>query len=289
MPSLKYWLHPSSYRKVEISSDDDFDKDRLLKQSLDGAASIVEYYGLFGNELNKLLKLTSESSPILNIIDIPLLTKRMNGTLLETEPLSIYRQPPSPEVDAAWNRIQTRNPIPISLSDLLALGKDPSDTAKFPESFGFGPDAYIGKIDVFHQIHCLNMLRMSLRPNFDYYYGSRFPPGVPTNKLHNLHLGHCLHILLENLMCSGNVDIYTHYWMDAQKHAFPDFNINHKCRDFDAILAWQEENSIPVEKFATVFAPPGQKVHVMSHEFKEAFEWYDADHPDDGVIEGEVA
>lgn len=113
----------------------------------------------------------------------------------------------------------------------LALGKDPSDTAKFPESFGFGPDAYIGKIDVFHQIHCLNMLRMSLRPNFDYYYGSKFPPGVPTNKLHNLHLGHCLHILLENLMCTGNVDIYTHYWMDAQKHAFPDFNINHKCRD----------------------------------------------------------
>jgi hypothetical protein len=95
--------------------------------------------------------------------------------------------------------------------------------------------------------------------------------------------------LLENLICSGNVDIYTHYWMDAQKHAFLDFNINHKCRDFDAILAWQEENSIPVEKFATMFTLPGQKVYVMSHEFKEAFEWYNTDHPDDRIIGGELA
>lgn len=107
MPSLKFLLHPSSYRKVKISSDDDFDKDHLLKQSLDGdqslSASIDELVGntsrakltqqrllllniiifmisfltittslllnfnksgLFGKELNKLLKLTSESCEI---------------------------------------------------------------------------------------------------------------------------------------------------------------------------------------------------------------------------------
>jgi hypothetical protein len=106
MPSLKNWLHPWSYKRVKISSDDDFDKDSLLKQSLDGgqslSASIDELVGstsrakltqqrllllniiiftislltittlfvdfnksgLFGNELNKLLKLTSESCEI---------------------------------------------------------------------------------------------------------------------------------------------------------------------------------------------------------------------------------
>lgn len=58
-------------------------------------------------------------------------------------------------------------------------------------------------------------------------------------------------------MCAGNVDIYTHYWTDVQQQPFPDFNIDHKCRDFDAILAWQEEFSVPVEEFAKVVEPPG--------------------------------
>jgi hypothetical protein len=60
--------------------------------------------------------------------------------------------------------------------------KNPSLAAKFPDSFGYGPDAYITKIDVFHQIHCLNKLRRSLQPN--YGYGGDMIP----DKLYNLHL-----------------------------------------------------------------------------------------------------
>jgi hypothetical protein len=108
---------------------------------------------------------------------------------------------------------------------------------------------------------------MSLQTNYGYYYGADMVP----DKLHNLHLSHCLNTLLENLMCTGNVDVYTHFWMDAQEHAFPDFNMNHKCRDFDAILAWQEDHAVSVEEFAKVRAPEGGKVRIMGHEFKEVF------------------
>ncbi|KAL1864375.1 hypothetical protein VTK73DRAFT_5938 [Phialemonium thermophilum] len=237
---------------------------------------------------NYLLKMTSQPSPVLDRIDIPLITKTANGSLLETEPRNIFRQPPSPEVDAAWERIQTRDPIPITREDVIRLGKEPDNAAKFPESFGFGPDAYIGKIDVFHQIHCLNTLRKNLRSNFPYYYGRDYPGDTPTDRFHDLHVSHCVNALLENLMCAANVDVYTHFWMDAQVHAFPDFYINHKCRDFDAILAFQEQHAVPVERFAEVRAPEGYKVHVMSHEFKEVMHWYD-DHPDDGILGGESA
>jgi hypothetical protein len=84
-------------------------------------------------------------------------------------------------------------------------------------------------------------------------------------------------------MCTGNVDVYTHFWMDAQEHAFPNFNMNHKCRDFDAILAWQKEHAVSVEEFAKVRAPEGGKVRIMGHEFKEVFGWFEEIHPDNGV------
>lgn len=224
----------------------------------------------------------------MDFIDISLVTKRVNGSLLEVSPKNIFRQPPSPEVDAAWDRIQTRDPVPISRDTILELGKDPDNAAKFPESFGFGPEAYIGKVDVFHQIHCLNTLRMNLRNNFAYYYGDKFPGDMPTDPFYDLHVSHCVNALLENLMCTGNVDMYTHFWMDAQVHAFPDFNIDHKCRDFDAILAWQEENAVPLEEASKVRPPDDYKIHIMSKEFKEAMHWYDS-HPDDHVQGGESA
>ncbi|EMR91030.1 putative tat pathway signal sequence protein [Botrytis cinerea BcDW1] len=229
-----------------------------------------------GRERNWALKQVSEKSPLLDAIEIPLSTWRLNGTFLEREDESIYRKPPSPEVDAAWARIETQNPIPLSRQDLVNQGKDPDMYAKFPESFGFGPDAFIGRIDVFHQIHCLNRLRMHLYWNVAYYY-----PDEQMGKYHQLHASHCVYALLQNLMCQGNVDTYGHYWVDMQENAVPDFNINHKCRDFEAILEYHDEIAVPLEKFGALRRPLNEPVRHMSHEAKEIFRWFD-NHEDDG-------
>lgn len=224
-------------------------------------------------------------APIFDQIEIPLITKKMNATLLEPDPLPIYRRPPSPEVDAAWNRLANIKPIVISRSDVIQLGRDPTVAAKWPESFGFGSDAYIGRIDVFHQIHCLDWLRREA--NFDHYYGRKWPPGTTASDMHRTHVSHCIYLLLQNLMCNANVDIYTHYWADAQLNAFPDFSVNHKCRDFDAILEWQEDNSIDVDLFGAIRKPLDYEAKIMSHRFKELFGWFDLN-PDDGSDSGEI-
>ncbi|PYH46214.1 oxidase ustYa family protein [Aspergillus saccharolyticus JOP 1030-1] len=232
---------------------------------------------------NQLLRQTSEYSPIFDQLEIPLIRKKMNATLLEPEPLPIYRQPPSPEVDEAWNRLANIKPIAISRDDVVKLGRDPEQAAKWPASFGFGSDAYIGRLDVFHQIHCLDWLRREAY--FDHYYGKKWPPGTRPSDMHRTHISHCIYLLLQNLMCNANVDIYTHYWADAQLNAFPDFSVNHQCRDFDAILRWQEENSVDVDEFAAIRKPPDAEARVMSHRFKELFGWYNAN-PDDGSDSG---
>ena len=208
------------------------------------------------------------TAPVLDSLDISLLTWKINGSIQNTSPPSIYRQDPSPEVDAAWARITNLAPIAISRSDVLKLGRDPSRLSKFPESFGLGSDAYIGRINVFHQIHCLDVLRKEASFNFPYYYGHQHPDFVPS-ELHKTHVTHCIYLLLQNTMCQANADIITHVWVERQVNPWPDFNLNHKCRDFEAVLKWQEDNSIDIEEFAMIRKPENVKPRIMGSRLKE--------------------
>ena len=80
------------------------------------------------------------------------------------ETTSIYIQDPRPEVDAAWDRIAADSGpiITINSDEARKLGRDPDVIVKAPEDWGFGEDAYPAQIDVFHEIHCLNMLRKEM-------------------------------------------------------------------------------------------------------------------------------
>ena len=210
-----------------------------------------------------------------------MVTKRMNATLLELEPASVFRKEPSPEVDEAWIQIAEINPIAISGAAVTALGKDPKRAVKWPESFGFGSDAYAARLDVFHQIHCLDAIRREVY--FDYYYGAHYPGGFNTTpEMHKLHLSHCIYYLLQNIMCTANSDVYTHFWTDTFSHPFPDFNINHRCRDFDTVLDWQRVNGVDNVAFTALKKPDdyGPAAN-MVRKFKEIHNWYQ-NHKDDG-------
>jgi hypothetical protein len=58
----------------------------------------------------------------------------MNGSLWN-EPYSVFRGDPSPEVNAAWNRVADVKWFTISSEEVLRLGKDPTRTVKVPESW----------------------------------------------------------------------------------------------------------------------------------------------------------
>lgn len=99
--------------------------------------------------------------------DIPMeiSSQHLNETLWGfNETSSIYIQDPSPEVDAAWNRIAADSGpiITINSDEARKLGRDTNAIVKAPEDWGFGNDAYPAQIDVFHEIHCLNMLRKEM-------------------------------------------------------------------------------------------------------------------------------
>ncbi|TVY78361.1 hypothetical protein LSUE1_G007173 [Lachnellula suecica] len=228
------------------------------------------------------------SSPILDQVYVEVEQKTMDTTFIAQEPLSIFRQEPSEEVDAAWRKLGDTRPIPISRDRVLAIGKDPSQAVQVPESWGYGNETYFGRVDAYHQLHCLDALRREAY--FEHYYGYKYPNGFnDTTPFHRAHLAHCVHILLRNIMCTSSTDIFTHIWIDSLEHPWPDFQINHQCKNFDAIAEWQKENAMDEKALSELTKPEGYPYRVANHKFKEVHGWFE-DHEDDGSSEkGEVA
>ncbi|CEJ86531.1 hypothetical protein VHEMI04131 [[Torrubiella] hemipterigena] len=179
MNSIKSRQAGLSYQPVhtddrEAQNQEDFDGPALLNPSIvifskfTRSSSLPNLPGYTNAAVNPARKIISSYSPILDRFDLMLRSQAFNGALRDN--LSIWRQPPSPAVDAAWDYISGEEfqVITVSASDVLLSGKDPSTTIQAPASWGDGPGAYIAQVEVFHQIHCLNELRKEMHR--DYYY-----------------------------------------------------------------------------------------------------------------------
>jgi hypothetical protein len=133
--------------------------------------------------------------------------------------------------------------LTVPSSAITQSGKDVSFSVKAPESWGKGSGEYLAQVEVFHQIHCLNELRKEIF--YDYYYNAQ------PDDIHRAHKAHCIHIILQSLMCIADVGIIQHNWvhnrklMEPQTRPFPDFSTEKTCRDFEAILEWATSQSVP--------------------------------------------
>ncbi|KAF5325795.1 hypothetical protein D9611_000059 [Ephemerocybe angulata] len=138
---------------------------------------------------------------------------------------TIYQMAPSPEVDAAWDDLYNFgvSRIPRSSADRLVNATRPIPGDE---------DHYVVSLDVFHQLHCLNMLRKALHP--EYYPDMRHDP----NNLDDLHWGHCLESLRQSLMCSADISPLVWQWVDRVKEVRLMGNIVHTCRNYDKIKDW---------------------------------------------------
>jgi hypothetical protein len=204
----------------------------------------------------------SDSYTVANFLGLTstsLVEVQFDGRLRDNN--SIYRMPPSPAVDAAWDEVSAEGfeAMTVPASMVVDSKKDPDMSLKAPSAWGYGDDAYVVQVDVFHQIHCLNELRKEIY--YDHYYAQ------PPSALHRDHKSHCIHMLLQSLMCHADLDIITHNWVhndhisDPKERPFPDFNMVKQCRDFNATLRWAKDNAIKdlSKVWNALRIPPGMK------------------------------
>jgi len=157
----------------------------------------------------------------------------------DAEDRSPYVAAERPIIDELW----------MDLYDFGTVGLTPSEVTRLIEPTKpspMDPDTYPVMIQVFHNIHCLNLLRKAIWR--DYYpealdmltdgTANRTSPKA-------LHIDHCINAIREALMCSSDVTPITfHYVSDEDHHVFPNLAATHTCRDFDAIKDWAKTRQI---------------------------------------------
>lgn len=99
---------------------------------------------------------------------------------------------------------------------------------------------FIGQIEVFHQLHCLDTLRQGLYFNFEYYHTNRKGVWARSDAVVRKHMGHCLDLLRVQLQCTADVGLLGMLWVNATgtPEHFANFTTEHQCRDFEAIRDW---------------------------------------------------
>lgn len=166
---------------------------------------------------------------------------RFNGTL---DFPSIYRGPPSPELDAVWARA-ARDVLPtqMSLEELIKAGEtDSPSKVKYPAKIGGG---FMVSMEAPHQLHCLNLLRKASWPD---YYKHTDVSFQDQPQVIRMHLDHCIEMMRQNTMCNADVKMITWDWVEGHHDPYPNFNTRHQCRDYEKILDWAVEHAVHIDK-----------------------------------------
>ncbi|KXT15679.1 hypothetical protein AC579_6139 [Pseudocercospora musae] len=115
-----------------------------------------------------------------------------------------------------------------------------------PDDPGYAPGdipyaGYPMSIEVMHKLHCLNLIRQATWFNHEYYRsihhrtwsgGHESADGVPLETIMKEHVGHCVDVLRQNLICDADIELIP-YLKDRGNSN--DWARPKTCRNFGAV------------------------------------------------------
>ncbi|KAK2877175.1 hypothetical protein FQN49_001369 [Arthroderma sp. PD_2] len=178
--------------------------------------------------------------PIYDRLEIRKSPVHFNDSFWPDDPPSIYQQRPSPEVDKAWYRLTNMESVALDIDEVSRLGYDPATVWRAPKD-QFGEGVYYGLINVFHQVHCLDIFRKTA---WQSYYGNLWEKNKDIPLGWDDHLLHCQFILLRTLLCHADVEVNVFQKFKGWPGINANFASNKMCRNFKDILEWKEANEL---------------------------------------------
>jgi hypothetical protein len=159
------------------------------------------------------------------LLDLELAPSKTQGTVFPAKHnASIARELPNPAADEMWNEWDLARFFPVTGEDIFRMGKDPS-TVLENAVWGLGDNSYLADYDMNHQIHCLNLPR---KIAYSSYYN--ITAGNPKKmEIPEIHINHCVEILLQRIQCSSNVNLMTYHWLAGQENPVPDMQVPPSC------------------------------------------------------------
>ncbi|KUI64132.1 hypothetical protein VM1G_10894 [Cytospora mali] len=129
---------------------------------------------------------------------------------------------PSPEVDENWKQYIGKRYFSISEEEATRAWGD-----KRHEYIDQRHGGYTAGLDVFHNLHCINALRIALHP--EYYQANSSRHGHN----HLTHTEHCLDILRQSIQCYGSTTLIPTKFFEGLERNYIDSDQTHVCRDFN--------------------------------------------------------
>ena len=166
-----------------------------------------------------------------------------------------------PEIDESWDYItndsasahsafkfnvqanQTPFLVPdtmVSREEMIKMGLDPNGALEITDP-ATGKRGFRVAIEVFHQLHCLDLLRQA---NYKSHY--KHENGDIHTSAKNLHghLDHCVDALRQFVMCQGDVNVFAFRYPFGDGDPWPDYTTPRVCRNFASIRKWAVEHGV---------------------------------------------
>ncbi|EQL03603.1 hypothetical protein OCS_00683 [Ophiocordyceps sinensis CO18] len=155
----------------------------------------------------------------------------------------LWTGPPNPVVEENWHQMLLGFDVRVTEDELKRLGRLDKAVRLNDERGG-----YVALINVFHELHCLKLIRWSLYP--DHFYPNSTAAETAERERHR---DHCLNYVRQSAMCHADVGLSTWHWRpnDSMPHADM---MPHTCRAWAAIDDWAKDRRVDMYQ-------PGLLVH----------------------------
>ncbi|KAL7947624.1 hypothetical protein V8C42DRAFT_290239 [Trichoderma barbatum] len=150
-----------------------------------------------------------------------------------TPDLSAYQGKPDETNNAHWDKLTHPGMVALTEEEHAKL---PAKSSLFIDenTKESDPPLYVGAVEVFHQLHCLDMLRMQAYGVLKDWYDVHSPHNEHTIPGH---LEHCIDYIRQSMMCRPSLDILP-FRTDSEGLLRPTFNGTRTCANFDKIRDW---------------------------------------------------
>ena len=108
------------------------------------------------------------------------------------------------------------------------------------EFTGVDAGRYEVGLEAYHQLHCLNYVRMY--SYMDHYEKIDFDMISEDAGKRREHKDHCVEVLRQRLMCNPDLNIYGYYWVSRHDQAWANLKTSHRCINWDLFHKWSQAN-----------------------------------------------
>ncbi|KAL7795106.1 hypothetical protein V8C37DRAFT_375616 [Trichoderma ceciliae] len=141
----------------------------------------------------------------------------------------------SDEVNERWNSLF--NDIGISQIPAAMAARLPNATTPTAHD----PSLYMVELDVFHQLHCLNLMRKLVYPDV---FKIDLTTGSEEAEDNIYHLEHCYDQLRQSIQCASDVGTIYWEWSEQKQKMFGNLRTTHTCKDFEKIREWATQHRL---------------------------------------------